>query len=153
MRRLLMQVSNTSAGRSVGINLAARVDPFLLRISGGRFATTAYFSLVTLIARGKRSGAERETPLLYFTQGEEVILVASSFGREKHPAWYYNATANPDVELMARGGRFPYRVRETEGEERERLLDLAEQLYAGYGSYRERTAGVREIPVLALSPR
>ena len=148
-----MKVSNTNFGRSVGINLAARVDPFLLRISGGRIATTAYFPLVTLIARGKRSGAERQTPLLYFTQGDEVILIASSFGREKHPAWYHNATANPEVELLARGQRLPYRVRETEAEERERLLDLAEQLYAGYGNYRERTAGVREIPVLALSPR
>ena len=153
VKRLLMKVSNTNAGRSVGIHLAANVDPVLQRISGGRVATTAFFPLVTLIARGRKSGEERQTPLLYFTQGDEVILVASSFGREKHPAWYYNATANPEVELMARGERLPYRVRETEGEEREHLLDLAEQLYAGYGNYRERTAGVREIPVLALSPR
>lgn len=148
-----MKVSNTSFGRSVGIHLAANVDPFLMRISGGRVATTAYFPLVTLLARGRKSGTERRTPLVYFTQGGEVILVASSFGRERHPAWYYNATANPEVELIARGERLPYRVRETEGDEREHLLDLAEQLYAGYGSYRERTAGVREIPVLALSPR
>jgi deazaflavin-dependent oxidoreductase (nitroreductase family) len=152
VKRLLMKVSNTGAGRSVGIHLAANVDPVLQRISGGRVATTAFFPLVTLIARGRKSGEERQTPLLYFTQGDEVILAASSFGREKHPAWYYNATANPEVELMARGERLPYRVRETEGEEREHLLDLAEQLYAGYGNYRERTAGVREIPVLALSP-
>jgi F420H(2)-dependent quinone reductase len=148
-----MKISNTSFGRSVGIHLAANVDPFLLRVSGGRVATTAYFPLVTLVARGKRSGAERQTPLLYFTQGDEVILIASSFGREHHPAWYHNATANPEVELVARGERLPYMVREAEGEERERLLGLAEQLYAGYGNYRERTAGVREIPVLALSPR
>ncbi|MBK5109841.1 MAG: nitroreductase family deazaflavin-dependent oxidoreductase [Thermoleophilia bacterium] len=153
MKRALMKASNTRASRSVGIHMAAHVDPFLLRVSGGRVATTAFFPLVTLIARGRRSGAERQTPLVYFTQGDEVILVASSFGREKHPAWYYNATANPDVELMAKGERIPYRVRETEGEEREHLLDLAEQLYAGYGTYRERTAGIREIPVLALSPR
>lgn len=152
-KRLLMKVSNTSAGRSVGIHLAANVDPWLLRLSGGRVATTAYFPLVTLIARGRKSGEERQTPLVYFTRGDEVILVASSFGREKHPAWYYNATAKPEVELLAKGERLPYRVRETEGEEREHLLDLAEQLYAGYGAYRERTAGVREIPVLALSPR
>jgi deazaflavin-dependent oxidoreductase (nitroreductase family) len=152
-KRLLMKVSNSSAGRSIGIHLAANLDPWLLRVSGGRVATTAYFPLVTLIARGRKSGEERRTPLVYFTRGDEVILVASSFGREKHPAWYYNATAGPDVELMARGERIPYRVRETEGEEREQLLDLAEQLYPGYGAYRERTAGVREIPVLALSPR
>ncbi len=148
-----MRVSNTAFGRSVGINLAAKVDPLLLRVSGGRVATTAFFPVVTLITRGRKSGQERQTPLVYFSQGEQVILIASSFGREKNPAWYYNATAESQVELLVKGDRLPYTVRETEGEERERLLDLAEELYAGYGDYRRRTAGIREIPVLALSPR
>lgn len=148
-----MKVSNTALGRSVGIHLAANVDPVLLRMSRGRVATTAFFPVVNLVARGRKSGEQRQTTLVYFTRGEEVILIASSFGREKNPAWYYNATANPDVELLVKGERLPYRVRETEGEEREQLLDLAEQLYPGYGDYRKRTAGIREIPVLALSPR
>lgn len=116
-------------------------------------ATTAFSPVVTLIATGRKSGAERQTPLVYFTRGTEVILIASSFGREKNPAWYYNATANPEVELLVKGERLPYAVRETEGEEREHLLDLAEMLYPGYGDYRERTADIRKIPVRALSPR
>jgi len=153
VKQLLMRISNTGFGRRVGIDLAAKVDPLLLRASGGRIATTAFFPVVTLIARGRKSGQERQTPLVYFTRGDEVILIASSFGREKNPAWYYNATASPQVELLVKGDRLPYSVRETEGEEREQLLDLAEQLYAGYGNYRQRTAGIREIPVLALSPR
>jgi deazaflavin-dependent oxidoreductase (nitroreductase family) len=153
VRRALMRASNTDFGRSVGINLAAKVDPFLLRVSGGRVATTAFFPVVTLIAKGRKSGEERQTPLVYFTRGDEVVLVASSFGREKNPAWYYNATANPKVELLVKGERLPYLVRETEGDERELLLDLAESLYQGYGDYRRRTAGIRDIPVLALSPR
>jgi deazaflavin-dependent oxidoreductase (nitroreductase family) len=148
-----MKVSNTSFGRSAGIHLAANLDPLLLRASGGRLATTAFFPVVNLIARGRKSGEERQTTLVYFTRGEEVILIASSFGREKNPAWYYNATANPEVELLVKGERLPYCVRETEGEEREHLLDLAEELYPGYGDYRRRTAGIRQIPVLALSPR
>lgn len=147
-----MRVANTSAGRSLGINLAARVDPFLLRASGGRVATTGFFPVVTLIARGRKSGAERQTPLVYFTRGEDVILIASSFGREKNPAWYYNATANPGVELLVKGRRLPYRVREAEGEERDGLFALAERLYPGYSNYRERTAGIRIIPVLVLTP-
>jgi deazaflavin-dependent oxidoreductase (nitroreductase family) len=152
LKRALMRASNTAAGRSVGIRFAAKVDPFLLRISGGRVATTAFFPVVTLITRGRRSGEERQIPLVYFTRGDEVILIASSFGREKNPAWYYNATATPGVELLVKGERLPYVVRETEGDEREHLLDLAERLYPGYGDYRRRTAGIREIPVLALRP-
>jgi len=153
VRRALMRVSNTGPGRSVEIKFAAKVDPFLLRVSGGRVTTTAFFPVVMLIARGRKSGEERQTPLVYFTRGNEVILIASSFGREKNPAWYYNATGNLHVELLVKGVRLPYLARETEDEEREHLLDLAEQLYPGYGNYRERTAGIREIPVLALSPR
>ena len=148
-----MKASNTSAARSIGIHFAAHVDPVLLRISRGRLATTAFFPVVNLIALGRKSGEERQTTLVYFTRGDEVILIASSFGREKNPAWYYNAIANPDVDLLVKGERLPYRVRETEDEEREQLLDLAEQLYPGYGDYRRRTAGIREIPVLALRPR
>jgi len=150
---MLMKASNTSVARSIGIHFAAHVDPVLLRISRGRVATTAFFPVVNLIALGRKSGEERQTTLVYFTRGYEVILIASSFGRERNPAWYYNAIANPDVELLVKGERLPYRVRETEAEEREHLLDLAERLYPGYGDYRQRTAGIREIPVLALRPR
>ncbi len=153
VKRALMKVANTDAGRSLGINLAAKVDPVLLRATGGRIATTAFFPVVTLIAKGRKSGKERQTPLVYFTRGDEVILIASSFGRESNPAWYYNATAEPEVELLVKGERLPYAVRETEGQEREHLLDLAERLYPGYGNYRERTAGIRSIPVLSLTPR
>jgi deazaflavin-dependent oxidoreductase (nitroreductase family) len=152
LRRLLMRVANTSAGRSLGIHLAARVDPLLLGISGGRIATTGFFPVVTLISKGRKTGAERQTPLVYFTRGDEVILIASSFGREKNPAWYYNATASPEVELLVKGRRLPYAVREAEGEERDDLFALAERLYPGYSNYRERTAGIRAIPVLVLSP-
>jgi deazaflavin-dependent oxidoreductase (nitroreductase family) len=152
-KRRLMRVANTSAGRNLGIHLAAKVDPLLLRISGGRVATTGFFPVVTLISRGRRTGAERQTPLVYFTRGIEVILIASSFGREKNPAWYYNATATPQVELLVKGCRLPYLVREATGDERDELFSLAERLYPGYSNYRERTAGIRQIPVLVLTPR
>jgi deazaflavin-dependent oxidoreductase (nitroreductase family) len=153
-RRLAHRISNTDFGRSFGINVAAKVDPLLLKLTGGRLAFTAFFPLVRLVTVGRKSGLQRIVPLVYFTQGEEVILIASSFGRERHPAWYLNVKANPNVELIAAGGvRLPYVARETEGAERERLLELATQLYAGYGDYRRRTQGIREIPVLALRPR
>ena len=152
-QRFAHRVSNTKFGRGFGMKVAAKADPLLMKLSGGRLAFTAFFPLVRLVAVGRKSGRERVVPLVYFTQGDEVILVASSFGRERHPAWYHNVVANPEVELIAGGKRLPYVARETEGPERERLLGLAARLYAGYGDYRRRTAGVREIPVLALRPR
>jgi deazaflavin-dependent oxidoreductase (nitroreductase family) len=142
----------SSAGRWFGIEVASRVDPVLLRLSGGRLATTSVFPLVLLTVPGRKSGEPRTVPLVYFTQGDEVVLTASSFGRERHPAWYHNVKAHPEVELSARGRRLPYLARETEGEERERLFALSKRLYAGYGLYEQRARG-RTIPVLALRPR
>jgi deazaflavin-dependent oxidoreductase (nitroreductase family) len=141
----------SDAGRWYGINVASRIDPVLLRLTGGRFATTSMLPLVLLKVRGRKSGELRTVPLVYFTEGEEVILVASSFGRAKHPAWYLNLIANPEVELTAGGVTGRYRARRVEGPERSRLYELAKRNYSGYGDYEE-LAGDREIPVLRLSP-
>jgi len=151
LQRFLHRVSMSGAGRWFGINVAARIDSVLLGLTRGRIATTAYFPLVLLTVRGRRSGEPRTVPLVYFTEGEEVILTASSFGRANHPSWYLNVSANPCVELTARGSTRRYVARETEGDERARLFELSKQLYAGYGLYEERAAN-RTIPVLALRP-
>jgi deazaflavin-dependent oxidoreductase (nitroreductase family) len=147
MRRFVM----SDVGTWIAMNVSTRVDPTMLRLTGGRLSTGIFFPVVLLTARGRKSGKPRTVPLVYFTRGDEVILVASSFGRAKHPAWYLNLKANPEVELLGGGVRRRYVARETSGEERDRLFALAERLYAGYGLYAARTGG-RTIPVLALSP-
>jgi len=139
------------AGRWYGIHIGSRIDPPLLRLTRGRFATTSFFPLLLLHVRGRRSGELRTVTLVYFTDGGEVILVASSFGRPSHPAWFHNLMASDEVELEAGGVTAAYRPRLTEGEERARLYELARRNYAGYGSY-EAMAGEREIPVVALAP-
>ncbi len=150
-RRALHRLGRSRAGLWYGINVASRIDPGLLRLTRGRFATTSALPLVLLRVRGRRSGELRTVPLVYFSDGEEVILVASSFGRPRHPAWYLNLLADPVVELTAGGVSGRYRARFVEGPERERLFDLARRNYAGYGDY-ETLAAEREIPVLALAP-
>ena len=142
------------AGRWFGINVSARVDPFLLRVSRGRVSSFQMAPIVALTVPGRKSGRDHTTPLLYFTDGDDVILVASSFGREKHPAWYYNVQAHPEVTLTARGESARYVAREVTGEERERLWLLANRLYPGYDDYQVRAtaSGRSAIPVLRLSP-
>lgn len=143
----------SNAGRWYGINVASRIDPALLRLTGGRFATTSMLPLVLLSVRGRKSGELRTVPLVYFTDGGDVILVASSFGRANHPAWYLNLVAGPDVELTAGGITAAYRSAEvTDPAERDRLYALAVRNYSGYGDYEE-LAGDRKIPVLRLTPR
>jgi deazaflavin-dependent oxidoreductase (nitroreductase family) len=151
IRRALYAFGMSDAGRWYGINVASRIDPPLLRLTGGRFATTGMMPLVLLQVRGRRSGELRTVPLVYFTDGEDVVIVASSFGRARNPAWYLNLVANPEVELTAGGVTAPYRAREASGAERERLFELARRNYEGYGNY-QAMAKDRAIPVMVLSP-
>jgi deazaflavin-dependent oxidoreductase (nitroreductase family) len=152
-KRALFAFAISRTGTWYSSKLGARVDPWLLRASGGRVDHAfGQIPIVLVTMRGARSGAERTVPLLYFNDGEDVILIASSYGRRRFPAWYYNLRANPDVVLEVRRRSAPYRAVEVEGEERDRLFELAKKVYPGYAEYENRTAGIRRIPVMRLSP-
>jgi deazaflavin-dependent oxidoreductase (nitroreductase family) len=153
VKRLLMPFAMSKPGTWYGINIASRVDPKLMKLSRGRVNLSAnVLPTVLLTVRGRKSGAERTVPLVYFSDGDDVILMASSFGRPKFPAWYHNVKASPEVTLTAAGVSERYRATEVDGPDRDALYAKAKQLYEGYGIYEERTAGVRRVPVLRLSP-
>lgn len=65
---------------------------------------------------------------------------------------YHNLEAHPEARLYRRGVSATYVARVVHGPERDRLFGLAERLYRGYGVYAQRTAGVRAVPVLRLTP-
>ena len=153
LQRALRWTAKGRFGGWVALNVANKVDPYLMRASRGLLKVPSGVPTVLLTHTGAKSGKKRTTPLVYFTDGSNVILIASQTGKPKHPAWFHNLTANPEVELWARGRGGAYRAREAEGEERERLWKLAMQLYPGYEDYRLRadTAG-RRIPVVVCEP-
>lgn len=149
---MMLPFGMSKAGLWFGINVAAKLDPRLMKATGGRMSLTGVLPTVLLTVRGRKSGVERTVPLVYFTEGDDVFLMASSFGRPTLPAWYLNVTANPEVTLTAQGISDRYRATEVEGAERDRLFEKAKQVYAGYGLYEEKTQGIRRVPVLRLSP-
>jgi deazaflavin-dependent oxidoreductase (nitroreductase family) len=133
------------------VNIGNKIDPVLMRATGGRVRTTMSGPTVLLTHTGARSGRERTTPLAYFTDGDDAVLIASQGGAPNHPAWYHNVRANPEIELWTKGGGGHYRASEAEGAERERLWKLATGYYPGFAKYQER-AGDRRIPVVICSP-
>lgn len=145
-------LAQTRAGRWFAITVAARVDAFLLRLTRGRAGAFVGARVVVLTVPGRRSGQPRSQPLLYYTEGDDVIVIASSFGRHRHPAWYHNVKAHPEVVLSARGRTGRYLADEVADPERKRLYDRAKLLYEGWEDYEQRTDGVRTIPVLRLRP-
>jgi deazaflavin-dependent oxidoreductase (nitroreductase family) len=153
LRRLAVAFAMSPPGAWFSRNVATRLDPPLLRATRGRLDSgLGLLPVVLITALGARSGIERTVPLLYFTENEDVILVASGFGRPRHPAWYHNLRANPVARLYRRGSEARYEAREVTGAERRRLYDLATQLFSGYGIYEQRTRGIRHVPVMRLTP-
>lgn len=154
LARAYAAFARTPVGRWLAINVVTPLDPFLLRVSGGRVSMFAIYHHVLLTVPGRRTGIPRTVPLLYFTRGDDVVLMASSYGRPEHPAWYRNVLAHPEVTLTGEGDPVPHVAREAEGEERDELLEGAVRLYGGYADYQERIAAGsdRHLPVIVCTP-
>jgi deazaflavin-dependent oxidoreductase (nitroreductase family) len=104
--------------------------------------------VLLLSTTGRRTGAQRTTPLIYGTRGEDYVVVASRGGAPEHPAWYFNLVAEPEVEVQVRADRFTARARTATGEERSDLWDAALERWPAYDGYQSKTE--REIPVVVL---
>jgi deazaflavin-dependent oxidoreductase (nitroreductase family) len=142
----------TRGGSWFYINIAPRIDRVLLPATKGHLSFSGRHRVGLLKVRGAKSGVERITPLVYTQDGERVVLVASRGGDVRHPAWYHNVVANPDVSWLGPGGWRDLHAHEAEGAERERLWPVVVQRYSGYETYRRR-AGSRVIPLIVLEPR
>jgi deazaflavin-dependent oxidoreductase (nitroreductase family) len=88
-------------------------------------------------------------PLLYLTDGDDLVVVASKGGTDRHPAWYHNLRAHPDTLVEVGRERRPVHARVPEGAERERLWNRVVEMYKTYESY-QRYAGDRQIPLVVL---
>lgn len=142
------------------LKLADRSWPLLSRLAAGH--TTVYRAthgavghhfpfmppMLLLEHTGARSGILRTTPLVYTTDGDDIVLVASKGGFPKHPAWYHNLRANPDTVVQVGAERRRVRARVAKPEERERLWRLVLRTYSGFQTYADRTG--REIPLVVL---
>ena len=128
-----------------------RLDPRLLRATRGRFSLGLGTPTLLLETTGARTGLPRAHAVIYFSDGDGLIVVASKFGAPEHPAWFHNAARHPDVRVNG----LPYLAAVVEGEdEQARLWGLADQVLPAYAVYRERAAAAgRTIPLLRLTPR
>ena len=105
-------------------------------------------TILLLTTTGRKTGHLHTTPLIYARDGDRYVIVASKGGAPEHPGWYRNLLKNPDVELQVLDEVFPARARTAEGEERERLWRLANEVWPHYDEYQEQTD--RQIPVVVL---
>jgi deazaflavin-dependent oxidoreductase (nitroreductase family) len=113
---------------------------------GGRFEGARMMLLTTT---GAKSGEARTKPVVYTTDGDRFVVIASKGGAPTNPDWFHNLLADPEVILEVGGERFPARATVTSGEERRRLYDAQAALMPGFAEYAQKTT--REIPVVVLN--
>jgi deazaflavin-dependent oxidoreductase (nitroreductase family) len=101
-----------------------------------------------LTTKGRRSGEQRTTPLIYQQHGDAYLVVASKGGADEPPAWYLNLEAEPDVEVQVKGDRFPARARTAGADEKPEMWQTMAATWPAYDEYQQKTA--REIPVVVL---
>jgi deazaflavin-dependent oxidoreductase (nitroreductase family) len=101
-----------------------------------------------LTTKGRRSGEQRSTPLIYGQHGDDYLVVASQGGSDEHPDWYLNLRENPEVEVQVKGDRFAARARTATPEEKPELWKIMTEQWPAYDEYQQRTD--REIPVVVL---
>ena len=131
-------------------SIAWKLDPYLMRLTGGRVGMGLRLPTALLETRGARTGRLRRNGVIYFHDGERVTIVASKLGLPEHPAWFHNLRANPDVQLNGRA--FRAEIVDDESE-RVRLWQLADCVFPGYASYRGRAEQCgRSIPIVQLVP-
>lgn len=126
---------------------AALIDEF--RANGGRVSgPMATWPLVLVTHTGAKSGIKRTTPLVHTRDGDNIVIIASKGGAPTHPHWFLNMTANPLVTVELPGETFDARVREAQGDERDRLYRAQADQMSNFDEYAAATD--RVIPVLVL---
>jgi proline iminopeptidase len=105
-------------------------------------------SVLLLTTTGRRTGHDTTTPLIYNLDGDTPVIVASKGGAPDDPGWLKNLAKTPEVVVQIKGDRFDARARVAEGEERERLWELMNEVWPHYAAYATKTD--REIPVVVL---
>jgi deazaflavin-dependent oxidoreductase (nitroreductase family) len=104
-----------------------------------------------LTTTGRRSGQQRQNPLIYGRHGDDYLVVASKGGAPGHPAWYLNLDANSDVEIQVKADKKRVHARTANPEEKAELWSIMANQWPDYDRYQEKTD--REIPVVVLEPR
>jgi deazaflavin-dependent oxidoreductase (nitroreductase family) len=142
---------NETVERFLGKGLV--VHQWLYETTDGRVGRSlAGRPMLLLRTVGAKTGQARTSALLYVPDGEAFAVIASKGGDVRHPGWYHNLVANPDVEIQVGRDRIPVRARVADGEERQRLWDQANDVNKGqYDTYQSRTD--RTIPVVVLERR
>ncbi len=136
------------------MKLFTRFNVWIFKKTRGRLMTKfpGGYPICIVGMIGRKSGQRREVALIHLPRNEDVILIASQGGMDKHPVWYHNIKANPAVDIMIAGGaQRNYLARQVSEAEKAELWPHILTIYPDFDEYQARTD--REIPVFLCEPQ
>jgi deazaflavin-dependent oxidoreductase (nitroreductase family) len=147
----------TEKQEKIGTSIIKKYSKFqvmIYRLTGGRLLNRFLGAPVAILTHtGKKTGAIRRTPLVFYAYDEIVVIAASKGGMKNPPVWKYNLDANPDCEIqIGANNRLMTAHIADENEEAKYWPELT-KVYPGFDEYRQRTEGLRKINLYVLEPR
>ena len=108
-----------------------RIDGMILKLTEGKHSISEIlgWNIVQLTITGAKTGRLHTLPLIGVMDDENIALIASSFGRQHNPGWYYNLK-DPDCSIQLSGLAGKYRTRNGTGTQK--YWQMAVSCYAGY---------------------
>lgn len=157
LNALVQNLAATRAGAWFLAKSLHHLDRSIFSLTAGRFTLTGILAgapVVILTTVGAKSGSLRTAPLLPILdplRPDRFALIATNWGGERHPAWYFNLKINPAALCRMDGRSRAHIAHEAAGEEYDQYWQLAVETYAGFKLYKER-AGARRIPIVIMNP-
>jgi deazaflavin-dependent oxidoreductase (nitroreductase family) len=138
--------------KDIGARIVTGFHEAVFRLSKGRIGNRGFgMPVLILTTTGRKTGKQRTTMLTSPVQdGDQLVLVASYGGDDRHPTWFLNLRDNPQVEITMDGRARRMRARVATPEEKEKLWPRVVAAYRGYGQYQKRTE--RDIPLVICEP-
>jgi deazaflavin-dependent oxidoreductase (nitroreductase family) len=104
--------------------------------------------LLLLTTTGARTGERVTTPMMRIDDNGRLLVIPSNNGATRHPDWFHNLVANPDVFVEVAGDSYAARAVVLQGAERDRMWSSVVARFAFFAEHQERAG--RTIPVVVL---
>jgi deazaflavin-dependent oxidoreductase (nitroreductase family) len=154
LQKVITRIAMSAVGARFSAYTMHHLDKLVLRVSNGRSTAATLLTgleILSLTTTGAKSGQPRTVPLVAIPyKSGQYVIIASNWGQQKNPAWYYNILAHPQVTVTRDGRSQTYLAHETDGDARAACWQAALATYPGYAAYERRAR--RRIPVILLTP-
>ena len=133
------------------IKVLMAMNVFLYRLTRGALGSRmAGQSVLLLHTIGRKSGKAFTIPLNYYRDGENYVVVASNWGKEYHPAWFYNLMQQGRTEIQVKDRKMHVQASQATGDDYDRLWKVVTGQNDYYVRYQKQTD--RKIPLIILTP-